>query len=122
MSEGTRPLWGFEEMSEADFRTILSFGVVSMVRSRWEFISEDSIREWLEAVSFRDERANFRKVPDGWKKVWAFVGSASNPGLFKLTYLGEQMHKKIAEIDRFEKEEAGARAEYERLKAKFGNT
>lgn len=116
IDDDMRPAWPHKEITEADFRTIISAGMVERVDAKWEYTSEDTTREWLEVTS-RDGRTTV--LPATWPVVLEFVGYAHNPGLFKLNYLGERCEKTIEAIDAWEKKNAADRRAYERLKAKF---
>lgn len=116
MSDERRPAWGFNELSEDDFRAILRVPHVRQVRSVFEMVSADLADEWLEVAG---SDGIFERVPDGWSKVWVFVGYSTVPGLFKLNHLGRMMADRVKEIDAFEKREASDMRIYLRLKSKF---
>jgi hypothetical protein len=103
-------------MTEHDFRRLNDHSFVVRVEAKWEMTGADTSREWLE-VETRDSKRFV--LPHNWAKAWKFAGHASNPGLFRLTYEGEQMAKTLAVIDAWEAKNAADRAEFERLKAKF---
>ena len=117
MTEPNRPVWGFPEMTERDFRAVWGRHIVA-VEAKWEFTSADTSREWLEA---RTMHGKVFVLPSTWEKAFRFAGRASTPGLFRLTYEGERMQKRAQEIDAWEVENAFERAEFERLRKKFGD-
>ena len=117
MTDDKRPAWDFKEMGEADFRAINSFGMVVSVTGKWAFTSVDTTREWLEV---KNSNGKTMTLPNGWQKVLEFVGYSSVPGLFKLTYLGERMRAAMDTIEKWEDKNKRDRAEFERLKKKFG--
>jgi|GEM_PF-1081601 len=116
MSDDKRPVWGFSEMSEADFRKVHEFGVVRRVESKSRMTSEDASEQWLEAY-----RADAKCIvmPRNWACAFEFTGNWYNPGMFKLTYLGERMAAAADAIDKWERKNKADRAAYERMKAKF---
>lgn len=116
MSDDARPAWTFKEMSEAEFRSIHSFGMVVSVKGRWEFTGADTSREWLEATNSNGKTIT---LPSGWKRVLDFVGYSSVPGLFKLNYLGDRMQAALEAIDKWEAKNKRDRAEFDRLRKKF---
>jgi hypothetical protein len=111
-----RPAWPHKEMTEVDFRAIRAMGHIMSVEARWEMTSADTAREWLEVET---RSGGTYTLPVGWHRVLKFVGHASVPGLFALTYEGEQMARTLDKIDAWEKANRDERAAYERLKAKF---
>ena len=111
-----RPAWDFQEMSEADFRKILEFGLIETVTAGYTMTSVDTADEWLKA---KNSRGQSMIMPPRWANVLDFVGKSSVPGLFKYNYLGEQMQKRLQEIDAWEDRNRKERADYERLKRKF---
>lgn len=113
-----RPDWPFREMTEQGFRSMASRGRIESVTAKWEMTGADTSREWLEARSASGETFT---MPSGWGYAWQFVGYSSNPGLFQLTNLGKRMVERLNEIDKWEAANARERAEYERLKTKFGD-
>lgn len=115
----SRPEWPHKNMSESDFRRIVKIGPISAVEAKWEYTSADTSREWLEAT---DRNKKKHVLPQGWKFVLQFVGWSSNPGLFDYTYEGREMLKTLEKIDAWEKKNKAERAEYERLKVRFGST
>lgn len=117
MTQDIRPAWTFSGMTESDFRRVLEHGMIKSVTAKWAFTSADTTREWLEATNLSGEVI---VLPDNYTKAFEFVGSASLPGLFRLTYTGEQMRKRVEEIDAWEADNASDRVEFERLRKKFG--
>lgn len=110
-----RPVWDFTGMSESDFRTLFTFGMITGVKSKWAYTSLDTAEEWLEVSN--DKRVI--RLPKNWKTAMEFVGYSSSPGLFKFTYFGEKMEEKLKLIDKWEAKYERERRDYERLKAKF---
>jgi hypothetical protein len=112
-----RPVWPHAEMTETAFRALHKMGMVVSVKAEREMTSADTSREWLTATNSKGESFT---VPHNWPKAWKFVGHSSVPGLFALTYEGQQMQKTLEKIDAWEAANEADRATYERLKAKFG--
>ncbi len=113
-----RPKWPHKNMTEQDFRRLVGLGHVVSITAKTEMIDAERSREWLEATNWNGKTG---VVPSGWKDVWEFVGYSSVPGLFRLNYTGQQMAKTLEVIDAWEAQNAADRAEFERLKAKFGD-
>ena len=116
----SRPQWTIKEISEADFRRIHSFGNIMSVEAKWEFTSADTTREWLEVKSKRGEKTETMVMPHCWNRAYEFKGHSSNPGLFSENYVGKQARENLNIIDKWESKNKRERADFERLKAKFG--
>jgi hypothetical protein len=111
-----RPPWRYSSMTEHEFRIICGMGMITSVASKWEMTGADTSREWLEVMNSNGQTYT---LPYSWRVALKFVGNASTPGLFGLTYQGEEMRKTIVEIDAWERKHESERREYERLKRKF---
>lgn len=113
-----RPVWEFNEISEAEFRVIYTMGAVVTVKAKWAFTSSDTSVEWLVA---EDREGKETTLPSSWRRVLEFVGNASGSGLFKYTFLGERCLKSLAKIDAWEEQNKRDRREFEQLKKKFAS-
>lgn len=114
-----RPSWTFTEMSEADFRKIRDHRLIVSVKSGCGLRAADC---WVEWLSVENKQGEVLQLPEGWQLVLNFVGKSASPGLFDFTHLGRRMLALIIDIDGWERQNKADRAEYERLKAKFGDT
>lgn len=117
-TQDKRPEWPFEEMTEHDFRAIHEFGQITSVKSQWQFTGVDTSDEWLEVGNAKGSL----RLPKSWRSAYTFVGLSLVPGLFELTHLGERMWEQLKKIDEWEVANAQDRREYERLRAKFGQS
>lgn len=114
MSDDTRPKWTFDAPEE-EVRW-LAKGMINEIKHHWEMTGVDTADDWITLHREGDSRR--------------FRSSFLNSGLFQFkpnwrelvvpTYEGERAIKKIEEIDQWEKRNARDRADFERLKAKFG--
>lgn len=114
-----RPVWDFNTVTEAEFRRVYHHGMVVSVIAKSKIFGVDSAKTWLEAGNTLGETI---KLPANWKKFMEFYGSSCSPGLFKWSWEGERMLKRVEEIDAWEKQNKDDRAMYEKLKQRFGNT
>lgn len=117
MTDEKRPSWTHNEMSLFDFTKLHDFGMIVSVKAGWEYKTADITSGWLEV---KNTRGKTMRMPTNWQKVCYFVGYYSSPGLFEWNYTGERMRKSLAEIRKFYAEHEEERAEYIRLKDKFG--
>jgi len=113
-----RPVWEFD-VKEDDARWLLSHRVTK-ITSHWQFTGVDTSKDWITlhpekgephnfpSSFFHEGRNGFRFDPDGHRLI--------RP----CSYRGEQIRKRIEEIDKWEKKNQRDRSEYERLKKKFG--
>jgi hypothetical protein len=118
MMQSRRPKWDFKDMTESEFRRIYQRARIVSVTAKMELTGADTTREWLVAL---DGNNDTFVVPDSWRVAFIFVGSWSVPGLFGLNHTGKRMAERLREIDRWEQHNNQERAEYERLREKFGD-
>lgn len=111
-----RPIWDFPEITEARFKLLKEFGCVEKVWSGYTMLSEDTSHNWIRVQNGAGNEIN---LPLGWESVLRFTGDWTNPGMFKLTYLGERMAIRLETIQSFDKAATRDLATYRRLKAKF---
>lgn len=113
MTEEKRPDWGFP-LTEAQVKSLTQ--MIVKITHHWEFTSADTSRNWIE---FHPDKGKPFRAPDGWQKLFEFAANHHNT-LIVPNYHGERALKRLEEIKAFETRNAKERAEFERLKAKFG--
>jgi hypothetical protein len=112
-----RPTWTPTYISEKEARAIRDFGMIVGVDAAWKFTSADTKEEWLEVTNHWDKSM---VLPKAWFRILEFAGHASSPGLFRYTHEGKRVLNLLADIDKWEEENAKDRAELARLMTKFG--
>lgn len=115
MDDQKRPAWDFP-LTELQVKSLCQ--MITKITHHWEFTSADTSRNWIE---FHPDKGNPFRAPDGWQKLFEFAANHHN-SLIRPSYHGERAIEKLGEIKAFEAKNARERAEFERLKAKFGNT
>lgn len=121
MSEEKRPDWPFKTPIET--ARWLREHFVTGLEHHWRMTGVDTDEHWLEAVERSGagthdgckKESRIRLVIDGQEVKFA-------PDHARLIQLGRALHDRIEEIDAFEKKNKRDRAEYERLRRKFGQS
>lgn len=107
-----RPVWDFK-YPEEEARWLLSRRIAA-IKARTSMSDNFETESWLEMYDSNGETRRFDSFPEyvQFRPVFGnLVGS---------TYESDRMKVRIAEIDTWEMTHAKERAEYERLKRKFG--
>ena len=118
MVSENRPEWK-HQIPEADARW-LSGGLIVKITHHWKFTSEDTTEDWIE---LHRADGSARRFPSAFLNTNGYFEFRPNwRELVQPTYRGEQARKDFEAIDKWEKENAAERAEFERLKSKFDST
>ena len=122
MAEDTRPEWTFD-IPEKLMRWIRDHNIPTL-KSGWRMVGVDRSEEWIELIA---NDGSTREVKDQrfYRKpcVWDYIKLNESGGhsIVKYTSQGESARDLLDKIDLFEKNHAAERAQYERLRKKFGN-
>jgi hypothetical protein len=108
-----RPDWPYK-LTEAEVRQLS--GCITQISHRWEFTSADTSRNWLE---FKADKGKSFVAPHGWAELFEFAPN-HHASLIQPNYQGRQALKRLDEIKAFEQRNARDRADFERLRKKFG--
>lgn len=124
-TEAIRPKWEWG-LTEHTFRSLNATRIVE-VKHGWEFTSADTSRQWFTVTMAKGDQTNAdptTRIPqEKWSAFFElFEFKPDHAGLFRLTHRGEQARKRLEEIAAFEKKSTRDRAEFERLKKKFGQS
>lgn len=112
MNEDQRPEWPYK----LSMKHLAMFDrSIKKIEHRWKFTSEDTAEDWVE---FSGDKFKNVRMPDGFKELFEY--KPDYWCLFGLTYQGEKAVKLSEEIEKFDKKHKRERAQYERLKRKFG--
>lgn len=120
MTDDPRPVWDFTLSEEAIRKLDRNFIAITHHRV---MTSVDTTSEWIELHEnagdfFKPVRGKGYPAPRGWEQFFKF--HPNHAGLLCATSEGLRAIKRLDEIEAWEKRNAAERAEYERLRAKFG--
>jgi len=115
MDDQKRPVWDFP-LTELQVKNLNR--MITKITHHWEMTGVDTSRNWIE---FHPDKGNPFVAPKGWTALFEFAPDHWNT-LIRPNYSGERAIKRLDEIKAFEAKNARERADFERLKAKLGNT
>lgn len=115
MDDQNRPGWDFP-LTELQVKNLNQ--MITKITHHWEMTGDDTSRNWIE---FHPDKGKPFVAPNGWTALFEFASNHWNT-LIRPNYNGERAIKRLEEIKAFEAKNARERGEFERLKAKFGNT
>lgn len=120
-NDDKRPDWPFDQ-PEVLIRWFRRSRIISM-KPGWRMTGEDSRENWVEMVSHDGKTQKIKPVWYGQPSIWTYIEFDQSAGqsLVKWTSKGRQALETIALIDAFDERCVEEKAEYERLKAKFGD-
>lgn len=121
MSDDTRPIWGFD-IPERLIRWLRENRIKS-IRAGWRMTDVDKSDNWVDFVAENNET---RRAPHGYPgspSIWDYVklNKLGGYSVIEWTERGKRAARRMKEIDDFDQRNAAERAEYERLKEKFGD-
>lgn len=114
-----RPAWR-HTLSETDVRWFAE-GSITMISHHWEMTGVDTSRDWIDLHKGKEDETKKRSFASNFLSTNGYFEFRPNwRELVTPTYRGEQAIKDLEAIDVWEKKHKRERAEFERLKVKFG--